>query len=52
VESRDEAAFGAQGQAIGGVLHVAAGDDLPVGGQAGRADPEPGVGSVSTPEKD
>src|SRR5207248_1236039 len=48
VKSRDQAAFGAQGQAVGGVLHVAAGDDVPVGGQAGRADPESGIGSVST----
>src|SRR5204862_6600019 len=41
-------AFGAQGRAVGGVLHIAAGDDLPIGGQAGRADPERGVGSVGT----
>ena len=46
VERRDQAAFGAQGQAVGGVLHIAAGDDPPVGGQASRADPEPGIGSV------
>ena len=46
VQSADQAALGAQGQAVGGVLHVAAGEDLPVGGLPGRTDPKPGVRSV------
>src|SRR5437588_616661 len=39
-------ALGAQGQAVGGVLHVAARDYPAIRGLSGRADPEPGIGGV------
>ena len=46
VQGADKATFGTQGQAVGGVLHVAAGDDVPAGGLGGGAHPESGVRSV------
>ena len=42
----DGGLFGADGEAVGGVLDVAAGDDSTVGEQNGCADPEVAVGCV------
>ena len=45
----DGDALGADRQAVGGVLDVAAGEDFAIGGEHGGADLEFGVGSVGVP---
>ena len=46
VQRGDQAAFGAQGEPVGRVLHVAAGHDPAVGGLARRSHPQPRVRRV------
>ena len=49
VQVADHAAFGAQGQTVGDVLDVAAGDDPTVVGETGGPHREVGVGGVGPP---